>query len=87
MAHSGEEAAKFTDTSPRARARYLERLRAMSPLDRLRRAMELSKQMRDLTMSDVRRQNPGATERDVKVAFVRRVYGDRLADRLSKSLK
>jgi hypothetical protein len=84
--HSGEKAATFTDTSPRARARYLERLRETAPVDRLARAFALSRRVRELTMADVERQHPGASARELKIAFVRRVYGERLAERLAKRL-
>ncbi|MEW5739229.1 MAG: hypothetical protein AB1938_09910 [Myxococcota bacterium] len=84
--HRGEQASAFTDTSERAQARYLERLRATPPAARLERALRLSEQMRNATMSDLRRQHPGASEDELAVAFVRRVYGDRLADRLAARL-
>jgi hypothetical protein len=62
--------------------RYLERLRATAPRARLERALRLSEQMRNATMSDVRKQHPGATDRELAVEFVRRTYGERLAARL-----
>lgn len=80
--HRGEQAATPQDTSERAARRYAERLRATPPRERLERALRLSERVRNATMSDVRRQHPGATEDELAVAFVRRVYGDRLADRL-----
>ncbi len=86
MEHSGERATSQTDTCPRAWQRYVERLRETPPRARLVRALRLSEQVRDATMSDVRRQLPGAPERDVALAFVRRVYGERLAARLAARL-
>jgi hypothetical protein len=62
-------------------ARYIERLRATTPRARLERALRLSEQVRNATMADVRSQHPGASEDDIAVAFIRRVYGDALADR------
>jgi hypothetical protein len=87
MKHSGERAAAQTDTSARARRRWVERLRETPPRARLERALRLSQRVRELTMSDVRRQLPGASERDISVAFVRRVYGERLAARLASRLQ
>ncbi len=78
--HNGEAAAKFSDTSPAAQARYYALLRAMTPQQRFKRAMELTALARKLTMADVRRQNPGASARDIAIAFLRRVYGDEIAD-------
>lgn len=86
MAHSGERALAQTDTSPRARRRYLERLRETSPADRLERALRLSERVRSTTMADVERQHPGATKDELAVAFVRRVYGAAVAERFARQL-
>ena len=83
MPHRGASSLEFVDTTPRAMRRYLERLRATPPRERLERAFRLSERMRDATMTDVRNQNPGATEAELAVAFIRRVYGDALADRFA----
>jgi hypothetical protein len=63
--------------------RYLERLRATPPRARLERALRLSEQMRDATMSDVRRQHPNASKDELAIAFLRRVYGDAIADKFA----
>ena len=83
VAHNGEQALTLTDTTAKAEARYWERLRATPPREKLERALRLSEKLRAATMSDVRRQNPGASEEALAVAFIRRVYGDRLADRFA----
>jgi hypothetical protein len=82
--HNGELAAAQTDTSPRAQARYLERLRAMTPRQRLQRALDLSAQVRARVMADLERSMPGATWEALAEAFLRRVYGDVIADRWAK---
>lgn len=83
MSHDGAAAQELTDTTPRAAARYLERLKATPPRARLERALRLSEQVRAATMADVERQHPGATSDEVAVALLRRVYGDDLADRFA----
>lgn len=83
MSHDGAASLGLSDTSPRAMQRYLERVRATSPRDRLERAFRLSEQVRSATMADVRRQHPGATREELAVAFLRRVYGDAIADRFA----
>lgn len=83
MSHDGAASLKFGDTTPRALKRYVERLRATPPRERLERALRLSERARAATMSDVRRQHPNATKRELAVAFVRRVYGDAIADRFA----
>ena len=82
MAHEGTASLQLSDTTPGALKRYLERLRATPPRERLERARRLSERARDATMSDVRRQHPNATE--LAIAFVRRVYGDAIADRFAQ---
>jgi hypothetical protein len=74
---------ELTDTTPRAMKRYLDRLRATPPRQRLERALRLSERARAATMSDVRRQHPNASELELAIAFVRRVYGDAIADRFT----
>jgi hypothetical protein len=81
MSHDGAASQQLSDTSPRAAERYLQRLRETPPRERLERALRLSERVRASTLADVRRQLPGAPERDVAVAFLRRVYGDAIADR------
>jgi hypothetical protein len=83
MVHDGSDAQKLSDTTPRAMARYWERLRETPPRERLRRALVLSEQVRAATMADVRKHLPGASEDEVAIAFVRRVYGNELADRFA----
>ncbi|PZR06058.1 MAG: hypothetical protein DI536_31030 [Archangium gephyra] len=83
MRHDAEQSALFTDMTPKAKARYLERIRATPPREKLERALRLSEMVRSATMTDVRRQNPGASEDEIASAFIRRVYGDKLADRFS----
>ena len=82
MAHEGARS-QLSDTTPRAMRRYVERLQATPPRERLARALHLSEQVREATMSDVRRQHGAATEEEIAVAFIRRVYGDKLADRFA----
>lgn len=83
MPHQGAASAQLTDTTPRALQRYLERLRATPPRERLARALRLSEQVREATMTDVRRQHPGASEAEVALAFIRRVYGEKIATRFA----
>ncbi len=71
---------QLSDTTPRARARYLERIRSTPPQQRLARAFRLSNQVRAATMADIRRRYPNATQQELATAFLRRVYGDAIAD-------
>ncbi len=74
---------KLSDTTPGAMKRYWERIRETPPRERLERALRLSERVRTATMSDVRRQHPNASELEISIAFVRRVYGDAIADRFA----
>lgn len=81
--HNGEASMTFTDTTPEAARRYWERVRATAPRDRLKRALKMSEQFRKLVMADIKKRNPDASERELAIAFVRRMYGDELADRFA----
>lgn len=83
MTHRGASDPQLSDTTPRAMKRYIERLRATPPRERLERALRLSQQVREATMSDVRRQHPDADATELAIAFVRRVYGEKLAARFA----
>ncbi|MBL8920353.1 MAG: hypothetical protein JNJ54_15910 [Myxococcaceae bacterium] len=83
MGHDGATATALSDTSARAQARYVERLRQTPPRARLERALRLSERVRAATMADVKRQHPGASSDELAVAFLRRVYGDAIADRFA----
>ena len=84
MSHDGSRAAQQSDTTPKAMARYLERLRETSPREKLARAFELSNRVRAAAMADVERALPQATKDERAVEFVRRVYGEALARRLAR---
>jgi hypothetical protein len=84
MTHDGATSLQLSDTTPGAMKRYLERIRSTPPRQRLERALRLSERARAATMSDVRRQHPNASELELAIAFIRRVYGDAIADRFAK---
>jgi hypothetical protein len=54
--HVGHLALEQDDTSPAAARRYLERLRATPPIERLRRALALSRQLHERTAAELKRQ-------------------------------
>lgn len=83
MKHDGALANEQTDTTPRARERYLARLRETPARARLQRAFDLSAQVRGAVMAEVERSMPGATKDELAIAFLRRVYGDVIADRFA----
>ncbi len=72
------------DTTPKARAHYLKRLRETPAREKLARAFALSNRVLAATMADLARAMPEATTEQRAVAFVRRVYGDALARRLEQ---
>jgi hypothetical protein len=79
MKHSGELSAAVKDTSDAAERRYVERLQATPPLERLKVAFRLSERARNATMTDLRKKLPNATKEELAAAFLRRVYGDEIA--------
>jgi hypothetical protein len=63
------------DTSPEQMRRYHERLRAMEPWQRLRTAASLSKGVRRLAEAGLRMRHPGASDQEIRVRLVVRLYG------------
>lgn len=71
-----------SDTSPEAMARYVELLRAQSPVDRLRTASALTMAVRRLAETGIRQQHPNASDEEVRVRLAVRIYGREVASRL-----
>jgi hypothetical protein len=76
------------DTSPEAWKVWLDVVRKMTPAERLQRAFEYSAFVRNLAESTLRREHPGASEREIFLRAARqrlgpamfaRVYGNELS--------
>jgi len=70
------------DSSPAAKARYYELLRALPPHCRLQAAMGLTRAVRELAMAGIRARFPAATEQELRVRLTVRLYGRAVAQRL-----
>jgi hypothetical protein len=70
------------DTHPRQQARYIELLRAQSPVDRLRKAAALTRAVRQMAVVGIRLHYPQADELEVRVRLTERIYGREAALRL-----
>lgn len=70
------------DTEPRRRDRYIELLRAQSPVDRLRKAGALTRAVRQMAEAGIRQRHPQADETEVRVRLAVRLYGPEVAARL-----
>jgi hypothetical protein len=70
------------DTHPRQQARYIELLRAQSPVDRLRKAAALTRAVRQIAEAGIRVYFPQADELEVRVRLAERIYGRVVALRL-----
>jgi hypothetical protein len=73
------EAPMLSDTSPEALAVQMQVFRGMGPQERSRLANELSEAVIESTRNAVARSRPGASPRELLVAFVAACYGDDLA--------
>ena len=69
-----------TDTSSEAYAVQLELMRQMSPIQRLKKAFSLSRQVKQVTMDAIRRRHPEFDEEAVRLKFIELTYGKTLAD-------
>lgn len=68
------------DTSPEARALLIESYRAMTPERRLQIALEASDALRATIRAEIAASHPEASEEERRVLFIRRCFGDKLAD-------
>jgi hypothetical protein len=74
------------DTSPERNRRYHELLRAQEPWQRLRTAVALSTAVRQLAEAGLRMRHPQASEHELKVRLVVRLYGRAAALRLFRDV-
>lgn len=70
------------DTSPAQQEAYYERLRALSPLERLQIVSRLNRGVRRLAVAGIRLQHPGASDDEVRLRLVVRLHGRATAERL-----
>lgn len=69
-----------TDTSAEALEVQLDCLRKMSPRERISKMCALSRQVRNMAFSAIRRRHPEFDEEEVQLAFIELTYGKPLAD-------
>jgi hypothetical protein len=69
------------DTSPAQQEAYYQRLRKLTPVERLQIVSRLNRGVRRLAMIGLRMQHPGASEEEVRVRLVVRLYGREFAER------
>jgi len=67
------------DTSPEAERVVIEKLRAMSPADRLGLALSLSQSVRELALAGVRLRHPKASVREQLLRLAVTIHGRELA--------
>jgi len=72
------------DTAKTQIARYHALLRARAPWQRLRTAAALTTAVRSLAEAGLRVRHPGATEQELRIRFVVRLYGRAAAERIFK---
>jgi hypothetical protein len=69
-----------SDTSADALAAQLDRLRRMSPQERLNKSLAWSLDIRQMAFNAIRRRHPTLDEAEVRLRFIELVYGQELAD-------
>ena len=75
------EDSKLDDTDPHVRDLIDERLRQMSPEEKLGRINRLCAFGRQMMMNNIKAQAPGANQEELKRLFAVRVLGQELAER------
>ena len=74
------------DTSPDAERVQIERLRAMTPAQRMTVSRAMTRRNIRLSLRSIRRAQPDASDDDVKVTFIAVHYGRDLAERVRSEL-
>jgi len=67
------------DTSPDAWARYMHGIRVTPPAERLRRALEMSDDLREIARAGIRSRHPGWTPEQVQEDLEELMLGKELA--------
>ncbi len=68
------------DTTPDAERVYYETLARMTPEQRLRQASRLSERMRSILLESIQDEHPEFTDREVRMAYFRRIMTDKEYD-------
>ena len=79
MSSAASHPAPPDDTTAEAEAVLLDRIREMSPQERLQRGCGLSRRCRLMAMDAMRRLDPSADGRDIRLRFIELAYGSALA--------
>lgn len=69
------EFGEMLDTPPEARARYYEMISRLTPEERAKKVVSLSRAARELARAGIRRTRPDATPLEVEIDLVSRLYG------------
>ena len=73
------------DTSKEAFEVQLACLRQMSPRERMRQTLAMSRQVRNMTLDAIRRRHPNSEDAEVGLMFIELIYGKSLADDIRRS--
>ena len=74
----------LADTAPELRRRQLDVYRAMKPQQRVMLALEMSEEIRQISVDGIRSRNPYFDEVQVRLELLRVLHGNRLAHHLSE---
>ena len=74
---------EMLDTSTEVRLRYYAALRQLTPEQRARKAVGLSRAARTLALAGIRQAHPGAGLDEVRIQLALRLYGPDIARRFS----
>ena len=74
------------DTSEAARTAQIEALRRLGPSERLRLAIEMSEDARQISVDGERRRHPSLTSDQARRAVAQRVWGEALAARVASAV-
>ena len=69
----------MNDTSAEARANQLQVILRKSKTERLTMAIQMMEDVREMVLEGIKKQNPGISESDLKIEFLKRYYQNDLS--------
>ena len=76
----------FEDTAPGPLRRYHERLRSMTPVERMESTVALCRAVRELAEAGIRLRHPAADDEEVRIRLAVRLYGGEVAARVFRRI-
>ncbi|MDR4499675.1 MAG: hypothetical protein MRK02_17415 [Candidatus Scalindua sp.] len=72
------------DTSPAIEVKFFNMMMAKSGIERLKMGFEMYEMSRKMVIASITKDNPGITDKEMKISLLKRFYGDDLSSDTKK---